>query len=80
MKIKNTVAAVDNDSVPGNAVLKKIDTYEDDIDAAPPVSIVATNPRTITGLVFVDEAESKETGNVRQGNGIFDKMKKQYQM
>lgn len=73
---QNTVAAVDNDSVPGNAVLKKIDTYEDDIDAAPPVSIVATNPRTITGLVFVDEAESKGTGNVRQGNGIFDKNEK----
>ncbi len=40
-----TVAAVDRDSVPGNATIGKIDTYEDDIDSAPPIQLELANAR-----------------------------------
>ena len=69
----NTVAVIDRDSVPGNAKIENIDTYEDDTDAAPPVQIVfKDDARKITGTVFVDSTEEVKTGETRQGNGIFD--------
>lgn len=70
----NTVAAVDRDSVPGNANIDKIETYEDDTDSAPPVQLqIGENARQIAGTVFVDSTTGElKTGEIRQGNGIFD--------
>ena len=69
----HTVAAVDKDSVPGNTKVEKIETYEDDIDSAPPIQLELADPRKITGTVYVDSTTGELlTGQIRQGNGIFD--------
>lgn len=68
-----TVAAVDRDSVPGNATIGKIDTYEDDIDSAPPIQLELANARRVEGTVFLDSTNNElNTGNIRQGDGIFN--------
>ncbi len=69
----NTVAAVDRDSVPGNAKIEDINTYEDDIDSAPAIQLELADARKITGTVFVDSTSNELlTGKIRQGNGIFE--------
>ena len=51
----NTVAAVDTDSVPGNAKIENIETYEDDIDVASPIQLeIGPDARQIQGTVFED--------------------------
>ena len=77
---KETVAVVDKDSVPGNAIIgeENVNTYEDDTDVKDPVKLEVNNARKITGTVFVDSATGElkkggvNTGKTRQGNGIFD--------
>lgn len=70
----NTVMTVDQDSVPGNTDIDNDDTYEDDVDSAPPVQLeINKNARQIEGNVFVDTTTNElKTGQIRQGNGIFD--------
>lgn len=72
-----TVAALDVDSIPGNAEIGNVPTYEDDTDAAPPVKLEIKNPRELTGSVFVDESTAKDVGLkegllIREGSGIFE--------
>lgn len=67
----STVAAVDKDSVPGNAIPGDIITYEDDTAAAPTLSITSKQ-RTLRGTVFVDNPVQQGEGNIREGNGIYD--------
>ena len=77
---KETVAVVDKDSVPGNAIIgeENVNTYEDDTDVKDPVKLEVNNARKITGTVFVDSTTGElkkggvNTGKTRQGNGIFD--------
>ena len=70
---ENTVAAVDRDSVPGNTKIENTNTYEDDIDSAPPIQLELADARKITGTVFVDSTTNElKVGEKRQGNGIFD--------
>lgn len=69
-------AAIDKNSAPDNATPGKINTYEDDTDAAPELKITFAEPRTITGSVFEDSTgnENKLTTNCeRKGNGKIDK-------
>lgn len=75
---QNTVAAVDKDSVPGNAVLGNVETFEDDVDSAPPVLLeINDSARSIQGTVFVDStADELKTGEIRQGDGIFNEGEK----
>lgn len=69
----NTVAAVDRDSVPGNTKIENINTYEDDTDSAPSVQLELTGERKTEGTVFIDSTSGDLlTGQIRQGNGIFD--------
>lgn len=66
----NTVAAVDRDSVPGNAIPGNVTTYEDDTEAAPNLKITLKE-RELRGTVFVDEPVQQGEGNIREGNGIY---------
>lgn len=69
----NTVAAVDRDSVPGNTKIENIETYEDDTDSAPSIQLELADSRKISGTAFVDNTSGELlTGQIRQGNGIFD--------
>ena len=69
----STVAAVDRDSVPGNAKIEDISTYEDDTDSAPSIQLELKDDRKIIGTVFVDSTTGElKTGEIRQGNGQFD--------
>lgn len=69
----NTVAAVDRDSVPGNTKIENINTYEDDTDSAPSIQLELSDSRKIQGTTFVDSTSGELlTGQIRQGNGIFD--------
>lgn len=65
------VAVVDKDSVPANITVGKIDTYEDDTDAATSLKLELKNARSIVGTVFVDNATVNKD-NERLGNGIYD--------
>lgn len=68
----STVAAIDNDSVPGNIEIGNINTYEDDNDSAPPIKLELKNDRSIEGTVFLDETSNElKTGQVRQGDGEY---------
>ena len=69
----NVVAAVDIDSVPGNAKPGLVDTYEDDTDHAPPVKLKYAEAREMSGTVFEDATTGElKTGETRQGNGKYD--------
>lgn len=65
------VAVVDKDSVPANITVGKIDTYEDDTDAATSLKLELKNARSIIGTVFVDNATVNKD-NERLGNGVYD--------
>ncbi len=68
-----TVAAIDKDSVPGNSVIGTVNTYEDDIDAAPSIQLELVDAREIKGTVFLDTTnDNLLTGEIRQGSGIFE--------
>ncbi len=73
-------AGVDVDSNPGNASPTNEETVEDDSDVSPTLLLEVANAREMQGSVFVDEAQGVNgkdpsgvmTGEVRQGNGIYD--------
>ena len=76
-------AGVDKNSRPGNVNPSDEKTFEDDTDRAPGLLLVLQDEeyeRKITGSVFIDtdvnditnEEMGVHTGEVRQGNGIFD--------
>lgn len=65
------VAVVDKDSVPANITVGKIDTYEDDTDAATSLKLELKNARSIVGTIFVDNATVNKD-NERLGNGVYD--------
>lgn len=67
----NAVAAVDRDSVPGNANPNDIRTFEDDTDSAPALGIQFLK-REIRGTVFEDNAVRSGEGDIRQGDGIYN--------
>lgn len=67
-----TVAAIDVDSVPGNAVIGDVNTYEDDTDSAPPIQLEVADAREITGSVFEDNSELNLANNERHGDGKYD--------
>ena len=67
-----TVAAVDHDSVPGNTVIGKSNTYEDDTDSRPAVKLELKGERGITGIVFEDATSGElKTGSERLGDGTY---------
>ena len=62
---------VDKDSKPGNAIPGDKSTYEDDTDAAPTFKLeYAKGPRTISGIVFLDESYLEN--NERRGSGEYE--------
>ena len=67
-------AAVDTDSVPGNARVEDYSTYEDDTDKASSLAIVIANAREISGTIFEDleDQNLKDTKNISQGDGSYD--------
>ena len=67
-------AAVDKDSIPGNATVDNYSTYEDDTDKASTLAIVIANAREVSGIVFEDkEDETLSTEkNISQGDATFD--------
>ena len=71
-----SLAVIDQDSVPGNAIPENVDTYEDDTDIAKSLKLELKEPRDIQGTVFVDEtgklSNEVYSGQERKGNGIFD--------
>ena len=71
-------AGIDTDSAPGNADPYKEDTYEDDTDKAPGLTIMqaGTNDRNgtklVSGTVFEDYTDSNlKTNQERRGNGKY---------
>ena len=70
------IAVLDDDSVPGNAIPGKIDTYEDDTDAARSLKLELQNARAVAGTVFVDstgkDSNTVYSGETRLGNGKYD--------
>lgn len=66
-------AAIDKNSAPDNIKLGDINTYEDDTDSAPELTITLKEPKTITGYVFEDKtSDDLLTNQERKGNGKFD--------
>lgn len=69
---KEPLAVVDNDSIPGNAVLGTISTYEDDTDTARTFRLQIGIPRSIKGTVFVDSTSNeRQTAKRREGDGKY---------
>ena len=80
-------AGIDEDSAPGNILLKLaehesdpegtkiLDTseYEDDEDSAPSLILEAGEERAISGIVWEDRNAKSEESNERVGDGIYDK-------
>lgn len=71
---KALYAAVDKDSIPGNATVDNYSTYEDDTDKASTLAIIIANAREVSGTVFEDkEDETLSTEkNISQGDATFD--------
>lgn len=69
------IAVLDDDSVPGNAIPGKIDTYEDDTDAARSLKLEVANARALSGTIFLDstgKGEDTVEGQERIGNGKYN--------
>ena len=69
------IAVLDDDSVPGNAIPGKIDTYEDDTDAARSLKLEVANARALSGTIFLDstgKGEDTVEGKERIGNGKYN--------
>lgn len=72
-KGKNTIrSAVDENSIPGNAVPGKADYYENDTEASKAVKLTVANARQVAGMVFEDKTTLNKENNERLGNGIYD--------
>lgn len=74
------LAVVDLDSVPGNTIPGKVETYEDDTDSARSLKFELREARKVSGTVFIDnivtngnsDVNSVMTGKERKGNGLYD--------
>lgn len=69
------IAVLDDDSVPGNAIPGKIETYEDDTDAARSLKLEVANARALSGTIFLDstgKGEDAQEGQERIGNGKYN--------
>ena len=72
-------SGIDKDSAPDNIKLGTINTYEDDTDSAPVITIKFDEPRTISGYVFEDYTDSELNTNAeRKGDGKYDSSKDGY--
>ncbi len=74
---KATYAAIDKNSQPENTKAGDIDTYENDTDKAPGMKLVLQEERKVSGTVFEDKVEGKNTneimeGQIRQGDGVYN--------
>ena len=74
---KTVYAGIDVDSAPDNATPMNTDTYEDDTDRAPALTIKPKEERVIQGTVWEDSAIEtllNKTGyqKERKGNGIYE--------
>lgn len=69
-------AGIDKDSEPGTATPGNKATYEDDTDAAPPITWMLPQKeivRRINGKVFFDSTTGGlKSGEIREGDGIYD--------
>lgn len=70
-------AGIDQDSNPGNATPGTMSTYEDDTDKCASLRLEMAVKRQMLGNVFEDKSlfendQGLNTGQVREGNGIFD--------
>ncbi|MCI9064169.1 MAG: hypothetical protein HFJ17_06165, partial [Clostridia bacterium] len=66
-------AGIDKDSQPGNMIVGKQSTYEDDTDKSPSLVIVLQEERKIEGKVFIDKTTGElRSGEIREGNGTYD--------
>ena len=66
-------AGIDKNSAPDNIEPGKVDTYEDDTDAAPVLKIMLDEPRTISGYVFEDNTpEELNTNGERKGDSKYN--------
>ncbi len=67
-------AGIDIDSEPGNIEIGNTTTYEDDTDKAPGLLLQLQEERRVKGTVFLDNtAKELKTGQIRQGDGIYNK-------
>lgn len=76
-------AGIDENSEPGNVNPINPETYEDDTDKAPGLSLILQkNPRKVTGKVFLENIDTSNdssiimTGEERKGNGQYDEGEK----
>ena len=65
-------ASFDIYSIPANADPKKPEEFENDTDKAPGLMLAPQDDRTMSGVVFEDNAISEGTGKERIGNGQYD--------
>lgn len=65
-------AAFDMYSIPANADPNKPQEYEKDTDKAPGLKLEPKDDRTMSGVVFEDDAISGGAGQERLGNGQYD--------
>ena len=69
----STYAGIDKDSAPDNITPGSVNTYEDDTDSAPVLTIRFDEPRTISGYVFEDSTGTElKNGNTRNGDGKYN--------
>lgn len=71
---KTLYAAVDKDSIPGNATVGNYQTYEDDTDKASSLAIILANARSVSGTIFEDSEikQLSEQSNISEGDATFD--------
>ena len=66
-------AGIDEDSAPDNINPGEENTYEDDTDSAPVLSITFDEPRTISGYIFEDSTGTElKPGETRNGDGKYN--------
>lgn len=65
-------ASFDEHSIPNNANPELPAEFEDDTDNAPGLKLDPKDDRTMSGVVFEDNAISEGAGSVRKGNGAYD--------
>lgn len=70
-------AAVDKDSIPGNATVGNEQTYEDDTDKASSLALILANARLVSGMIFEDlENENLiNEKNISEGDSIYNEEK-----
>lgn len=68
---RQVYGGIDSDSQPGNLEIDTITTYEDDTDKAPGLKLVLQEERKASGKIFLDETGELQSGQIRQGDGIY---------